>query len=79
MKKILAQHEASTIQKIKENLGIDIQGDTTVYQKLYPSHFDWAPSPPKFRFPDFIKFSGEDSRSTREHVSQYLAQLGEAS
>jgi hypothetical protein len=29
--------------------------------------------------PNFIKFSGEDSRSTREHASQYLAQLGEAS
>ena len=39
---------------------------------------DWEPSPPNFCLPKFIKFSGEDSRSTREHVSQYLPQLREA-
>jgi hypothetical protein len=26
--------------------------------------------------PDFVKFSGEDNRTTWEHISQYLAQLG---
>jgi hypothetical protein len=26
--------------------------------------------------PDFVKFNGEDNRTTWEHVSQYLAQLG---
>jgi hypothetical protein len=79
VKEVLAVHEASIIRKINENLGVDIRGDTTVYQKPYPSRFDWAPSPANFQLPDFIKFSGEDNRSTREHVSQYLAQLGEAS
>jgi hypothetical protein len=29
--------------------------------------------------PDFAKFNGVDSKTTWEHVSQYLAQLGEAS
>ena len=66
------------IRKIKENLGVDIRGDTSVYQKPYPSHFDWAPSPANFHLPDFIKFR-EDIRSTREHVSQHLVQLGEYS
>ena len=28
--------------------------------------------------PQFVKFSGEDTRSTFEHISQYLAQLEEA-
>jgi hypothetical protein len=79
VKEILTEFEASMIKKIKENLGVDIRGDTMVYQKPYPSHFDWAPSPANFHLPNFIKFSGEDNRSTREHVSQYLAQLGEAS
>jgi hypothetical protein len=79
VKEVLAEHEASIMKKIKQNLGVDIRGDTTVYQKPYPSHFDWAPSPANFCLPGFVKFSGEDSRSTREHVSQYLAQLGEAS
>jgi hypothetical protein len=30
-----------------------------------------------WRVPNFIKFDGEGSRTTWEHVSQYLAQLGE--
>ena len=30
------------------------------------------------RVSDFIKFSGDDNRSTWEHISQYVAQLGEA-
>ena len=28
---------------------------------------------------DFIKFSGDDNRTTWEYISQYVAQLGEAS
>ena len=28
--------------------------------------------------PDFAKFNGLDNKTTWEHVSQYLAQLGEA-
>jgi hypothetical protein len=28
--------------------------------------------------PDLIKFSGDDDRTTWEHISQYTAQLGEA-
>jgi hypothetical protein len=46
VKEVLTEHEPSTARRIKENLGIDIKGNTLVYQKSYPSHFDWAPSPP---------------------------------
>jgi hypothetical protein len=35
--------------------------------------------PPGWRVPDFINFIGEDNRITWEHISQYIAQLGEAS
>jgi hypothetical protein len=35
--------------------------------------------PPCWHVPDFIKFSCEDNRTTWEHISQYIAQLGEAS
>jgi hypothetical protein len=35
--------------------------------------------PPGWRVPDFIHFIGEDNRTTWEHISQYIAQLGEAS
>jgi hypothetical protein len=50
-----------------------------ICQKPYPSIFDSVAYPTGWRAPDFIKFDGEVSRTTREHVSQYLAQLGEVS
>ena len=44
----------------------------------YPTSFDSVAYPTGFRLPEFVKFSGEDTRNTFEHISQYLAQLGEA-
>ena len=35
------------------------------------------PYPASWCVPDFVKFSGDDNRSTWEHISQYIAQLGE--
>ena len=32
-----------------------------------------------WRIPEFTKFNGDDSRTTWEHISQYVLQLGEAS
>ena len=34
--------------------------------------------PPKYKLPEFSKFSGQDSITTVEHISMYIAQLGEA-
>ena len=34
--------------------------------------------PTGWRVPDFVKFSGDNNRPTWEHISQYIAQLGEA-
>ena len=48
---------------LKTKLGIDM-GSSHIYQKPYP--------------PEFIKFNGDDSRTTWEYVSQYILQLGEA-
>jgi hypothetical protein len=50
-----------------------------IYQKQYPSIFDSVAYPAGWRVPNFIKFYGKVSHTTWEHVSQYLAQLGEAS
>ena len=63
---------------IKENLVVDVRGTTSTYQKPYSSSIDSVQYPTGFRLPEFVKFSGEDSQSTFEHISQYLAQLGEA-
>ena len=63
---------------IKKNFGVDVRGKTQSYQKLYPMSFDTVTYPAGFRLPEFVKFNGDDSKSTFEHISQYLAQLGEA-
>jgi hypothetical protein len=36
-------------------------------------------APNGWRIPDFNKFSGDDNKSTMEHISVFLAQLGDAS
>ncbi|KAK1631829.1 hypothetical protein QYE76_006144 [Lolium multiflorum] len=46
------------------------------YTKPYPNDYELIPLPPKYRLPDFTKFSGSDGSSSIEHVSGYLAQLG---
>ena len=50
-----------------------------LYQRLYPDALDLVPYPTGWHVPDFVKFSGDDNRSTWEHINQYVAQLGEAS
>ena len=63
---------------LRESFGVDARSKTTTYEKPYPTSFDLVAYPTSFRLPEFVKFSGEDTRSTFEHISQYLAQLGEA-
>jgi hypothetical protein len=62
---------------MRTRLGVDI-GNTRLYQKPYDASFDSVSFPYGWRMPNFIKFSGEDGRTTWEHISQYIAQLGEA-
>ena len=53
-------------------------GTTRLYQKPYPAEFDFTTFTAGWRIPEFAKFNGDDSRTTWEHVSQYVLQLGEA-
>ena len=59
----------------KESFGIELKDKTLVCQKPYPKSFDSIPYPQNFKVPEFIKFTGEDSRTTWEHVSQFNAQM----
>ena len=63
---------------IKNKLGVDL-GSSRLYQKPYPPKFDFVSYPAGWHVPEFIKFNGDDSRTTWEHVSQYILQLGEVS
>ncbi|KAK1627382.1 hypothetical protein QYE76_001697 [Lolium multiflorum] len=61
---------------LKDQFGMMPKRRTIGYTKPYPNEYELIPLPPKYRLPDFTKFSGSDGSSSIEHVSQYLAQLG---
>ena len=74
-----SQHYQADLLKFKEDLAIAIKsklgvdmGTMHLYQKPYPAEFDFTPFPAGWCIPKFTKFSGDDSRTTWEHVSQYV-------
>jgi hypothetical protein len=64
-------------KQMQEIFGVELSNKSRVYQKSYPLYFDSVPYPMGWRTPNFVKFNGEDNRTIWEHISQYLAQLGE--
>ena len=65
VKENLAKHEASVARRTKENLSFDIRGNTSIYQKPYPIHFDWEQSPPNFDFPFLLSLNGRTIKVPR--------------
>ncbi|KAK1629591.1 hypothetical protein QYE76_003906 [Lolium multiflorum] len=75
-----ATSAAPTVDEItaimRDQFGILPKKRMIGYSKPYPNDYDLIPLPPKYRLPDFTKFSGSEGTSSIEHVSRYLAQLG---
>jgi len=71
--KMLTDYKNDLANLLRESFGVDVRSKTRTYQKPYPTSFDSVAYPADFRLPEFVKFSGEDTRSTFEHISQYLA------
>jgi hypothetical protein len=61
----------------RDKLGVSVVPGGQSYRKPYDSRFDHHPYPQGTRIPEFTKFSGDQGKSTREHIGQFLAQLGE--
>jgi hypothetical protein len=61
---------------LHESFGIEPKGRGHVYQKLYPGYYDHLPCPRGYKVPEFSKFSGEDGKTTLEHVGQFILQCG---
>ena len=61
---------------LRDQFGILPNRKAIGYSKPYPSEYDLIPLPPKYRLPEFTKFSGSEGDSSIEHVSRYLTQLG---
>jgi hypothetical protein len=64
---------------LRESFDIEPKGRGCIYQKLYPNYYDQLPYHRGYRVHEFSKFSGEDGKSTLEHVGQFILQCGEAS
>jgi hypothetical protein len=62
---------------LRDQFGILPRRRAIGYTKPYPSDYDLIPLPSKYRLPEFTKFSRAKGSSSIEHVSQYLAQLGD--
>jgi len=71
--KMLNDYKNDLANLLRESFGVDIRSKNRTYQKPYPTSFDSVAYPAGFRLPEFVKFSGKDTRSTFEHISQYLA------
>jgi hypothetical protein len=61
----------------RDKLSVSVSATGQSYWKPYSHRFDVVPYPQGTRIPDFYKFSGEGGKSTHEHISQFLAHLGE--
>jgi hypothetical protein len=57
--------------------GLESKGWVRTHQQTYPEFFDTVSYPRGFQVPDFVKFTGEDSKTTYEHVGQFLAQVND--
>jgi hypothetical protein len=61
----------------RDKLEVSMVSGGQSYRKPYDSRFDQHPYPQGTRIPEFAKFSGDQGKNTREHIGQFLAQLGE--
>jgi hypothetical protein len=59
--------QISTI--LRDQFGIFPKRRAIGYTKPYTSEYDLIPLPPKYRLPEFTKFSGSEGSSSIEHVS----------
>jgi recombinational DNA repair protein (RecF pathway) len=75
MKQELIDHFSEMLLK---QYGIKPKLQSCMYMTPYPSGYDQIPFSPKFKVPDFTKFSRQDETSTMEHVTRFIIQCGEA-
>jgi hypothetical protein len=54
--------------------GFTPKGQARSYQKSYLEYFDTIPYPRGFQVPELAKFTGDDAKTTYEHIGQFHAQ-----
>jgi len=61
---------------VQRRFGLKPKNTMVSYKNPYPEWFDQVLLPPRYRLPDFVKFTGTGLVSTIKHISQYLASSG---
>ena len=67
---------SSLTEMMQKQFGLRPRGHTCLYRKPYLDAYDQIEFPPRFKVPDFHKFTGTGNTSTVEHISHFLAQCG---
>lgn len=62
-----------------QTFGRDPRIPKRAYQKSYPQTYEFVQFPQGFRTPEFTKFTGDDNRTTLEHIAQFVIQCGKIS
>jgi hypothetical protein len=65
------------IARTLRELGFTPKGCPRSYQKPYLEYIDMIPYPRGFRVPYPAKFTGDDAKTTYEHIGQFLAQVND--
>jgi hypothetical protein len=65
-------NQFSTI--LRESFSIEPKGQERAYQKPYPDYYDQLSYPRGYRVPEFSKFTGDNGKTTLEHVGQFILQ-----
>ena len=67
------------IKIFRQTFSIDPKGRCRSYKRPYPDEYEHVAYPHGFKISEFVKFMGDDSRTTLEHIGQFIIQCGEAS
>jgi hypothetical protein len=60
---------ANLAKQMKDDYVMEVKNKNLSYRKSYPSSFDLVPYPIGWRCPEFVKFNGDGTKTTWEHVS----------
>jgi hypothetical protein len=69
----MSENVREQVARTLREFGLEPKGRAKTYQKPFPDVFDTIPYPRVFRVPEFARFTGEDSKTTYEHIGQFLA------
>jgi hypothetical protein len=72
------REEMLAIEIFRQTFGTEPKTKSRSYQRPYPDNYKYIPYPQGFKIPEFTKFSGDDGRSTLEHIGQFTIQCGAA-